>query len=127
MVNQKAYHPRVRPIPTEVGCELTFEEATGVPLPSTTQFDRSQIVKRAIRVGLYDIMKKEFIANSAQVNVLYSGETAEDIWQFSTLKENGLNPILFKSASKDELVKPHIFMVFELVLYVRFGGSSIES
>lgn len=43
------------------------------------------------------------------------------------MRDNGLNPVLFRAANKDDVVKPHIFMVFELVIYVRFGGSSAES
>ncbi len=63
---KKLSHPKLRPQPLELGCELTFEEATGVPLPqSNEKFDRSQIVKRAVRVALYDSLKKEYYANSA--------------------------------------------------------------
>jgi hypothetical protein len=32
-ISRKAFHPRLRPIPTDLGCEITFEEAQGVPLP----------------------------------------------------------------------------------------------
>jgi hypothetical protein len=43
-----------------------------VPIPQANEkFDRSQIVKRAVRVGLYDSLKKEYYANTAQVNVVY--------------------------------------------------------
>ena len=53
-----------------------------MPLPANSQFDRSQIVKRAVRVALYDTTKKEYIANSVQVNAIYRQDQAEDIWQF---------------------------------------------
>lgn len=69
---KKVSHPKLRPQNIEIGCEITFEEATGVPLPQANEkFDRSQIVKRAVRLGLYDSLKKEYYANTAQVNVLY--------------------------------------------------------
>lgn len=69
----KAFHPRLRPLPTDIGCEIIFDECQGVPLPEASeQFDRSQIVKRAVRVGLYDTVKKDFITNVVQVNALYN-------------------------------------------------------
>lgn len=79
-------------------------------------------MKRAVRVGLYDTVKKEYLANAVQVNALYSGSEAEDIWQFPNPRDFGLNPLLFRSSNKDDILKPHIFLVFELVIYVRFGG-----
>lgn len=30
---------------------------------------------------------------------------------------------MFRVANKDNIVKPHIFMVFELVIYVRIGSA----
>jgi hypothetical protein len=36
LLTQKAFHPRLRPFPTELGCEILFDEATGVPLPSAS-------------------------------------------------------------------------------------------
>jgi hypothetical protein len=32
-LNNKAFHPRVRPQPSELGCEILFDECQGVPLP----------------------------------------------------------------------------------------------
>lgn len=71
---QLQFQPRVRPLITEVGCQILFEEATGVPLPASgSGFDsRTQIVKRVVRVGLYDTVKKDFIVNAVQVNALYN-------------------------------------------------------
>jgi len=38
----------------------------GVPIPEqSAQFERSQIVRRAIRVGIYDSIKKDLIHNTA--------------------------------------------------------------
>lgn len=34
LLSQKAFHPRIRPFSTEIGCEILFDEATGVPLPT---------------------------------------------------------------------------------------------
>jgi hypothetical protein len=38
-----------------------------------------------------------------------------------------LNPLLLRSSNKDDILKHHIFLVFELVIYVRFGGSTADA
>lgn len=48
----------MRPIPTSLGCQIIIDSAEGVPLPSEGKdFDRNNIVKRVIRVGLFDTVK----------------------------------------------------------------------
>jgi hypothetical protein len=76
-------------------------------------------------VGLYDTVKKDFILNAVQVNALYN-QSDEDIWKFNAWRENGTNPIIFRTSNKDEIVRPHIFMIFELVIYVKFGEKVSE-
>lgn len=73
-MNQLAFQPRVRPLYTQLGCQITFDEGTGVPMPASGNgFDpKTQIVKRMVRVGLYDTIKKDFIHNAVQVNALYN-------------------------------------------------------
>jgi hypothetical protein len=65
------------------------------------------------------MIKKEFIYNAVQCNAMYSGDLAEDVWTFPGVRDNGLNPLLLRCASKDELVKPNLYVIFELVIYVR--------
>ena len=43
------------------------------------------------------------------------------------MRDNGLNPIIFRATNKDDVIKPHIFLVFELVVYVRYGGTQIDN
>jgi hypothetical protein len=48
----------IRPIPTSFGCQITIDSAEGVPLPAEGKdFDRQNIVKRVVRVGLFDTVK----------------------------------------------------------------------
>jgi len=62
----------LRLTPTELGGQILLAKAQGVPLPEENdKFNRKQIVKRAVRVGLYDSDLNQFIANTAQVNVIY--------------------------------------------------------
>lgn len=98
-----------------------------MPLPQTSeQFNRQQIVKRVVRVGLYDAAKKDFLSNAVHVNVLYEAGTAEDVWHFPSLKDHGLNPLIFRAADRDMVLKPSVFLIFELVIYVKFaqGGKA---
>jgi hypothetical protein len=82
-------------------------------------------VKRAVRIGLFDTVKKQLVMNSVQVNALYN-PSDEDVWEFNPWGAIGPNPVLFKTSSKDEIMKPNIFIVFELVVYVKFPTSVAE-
>lgn len=88
-------------------------------------FDKNQIVKRMIRMGLYDTVKKDFIYNAVQVNALYN-QVDEDVWKFNAWRDNGTNPVLFKTSNKDEVIKANIFAVFELVVAVKQGEKVTE-
>ena len=59
------------------------------------------IVKRAVRIGVFDLQKKEYLANAVQVEAKLLEKT-EDKWVFA--KTNiSLNPVLFRSNQKDDL------------------------
>lgn len=54
-MQQKGCKPHIRPIPNEHGCEITIESAQGIPLPEDDKnFSRDMIVKRAVRIGIFD-------------------------------------------------------------------------
>ncbi len=59
------------------------------------------------------------------MNALYNQED-EDLWKFNAWKDNGTNPVLFKTACKDDVVKSNIFMVFELTVSVKVGERVTE-
>ena len=61
-----ANRPKIRPIQTTIGCEIQLESAEGIPLPEHTEglFDRNMIVKRAVRIGVFDLAKREYLANA---------------------------------------------------------------
>ena len=111
--------PRLRPVQTQIGTQITVESATGVPLPkNTAEFNRDNVVKRVVRVGLFDVVKKELIHNSAYIVAEWK-QTNEDIWSFQpSSKTDSLNPILFRSTQKDDLNRQDIQFIFELVVYV---------
>lgn len=72
--------PKIRPIPTLVGCEITLDSAQGILLPvDSGDFKRVNITKRAIRIGIFDTVKKEYIANAIQVEANWQA-SAGDKW-----------------------------------------------
>ena len=119
--------PRLRPVQTQIGTQITIESATGVPLPkNTAEFNRDNIVKRVVRVGLFDDVKKELIHNSAFVVAEWNPNN-EDIWTFQPASRNeSLNPILFRSTPKDDLNRQEIQFIFELVVYIAQDGKTTE-
>ena len=78
-----------------------------------------------VRIGLYDTVKRDFILNAVQVNALYN-QVDEDIWHFNAWRDNGTNPVLFKTAVRDDYCRPNIFMVFEMVVSVKMGEKITE-
>jgi hypothetical protein len=59
------------------------------------------------------------------VNAIYK-QSDEDMWKFNEWKDNGTNPVLFKTADKQEMCKPSISLVFELVIYVKSNDKITE-
>lgn len=60
------YKPRLQPLESLFGSQITIEEAEGVPLHSSIE-EREKILKRVVRVGLFDTVKKDLIYNSTHV------------------------------------------------------------
>lgn len=87
--------PRLRPVQSLFGSQITIEGAEGVPLPVDAE-DRENIMKRVIRVGLYDTMKQDLVYNSTHVVATWSSKQ-EDIWTFNKTDAASLNPLLFRT------------------------------
>jgi hypothetical protein len=92
--------PRLRPVPTTLGSQITIESAEGVPLPEL-EADRNNILKRVVRVGLYDTVKEDLIYNSTYVLATWTPKQS-DVWSFSK-DAASLNPLLFRSTQADDL------------------------
>ena len=75
------------------------------------------IMKRAVRIGIFDSKRKQYFANAVQIPATWS-QKAEDKWEFSVGK-NTLNPVLFRSTAKDNLDLEHMAFVFEFVIYYK--------
>ena len=115
-----ANRPKIRPIPNQYGCEIALEWAAGIPLPpNSADFDRSMIKMRAVRIGIFDSVKKEYYANAVQVEAKLQPNT-EDKWVF-TKSTTSLNPVLFRSTRKDDLDLSTSKIIFEFVIYYSKG------
>ena len=74
---------------------------------------------RAVRIGIFDAIKKEYFANAVQVEAKLQANT-EDKWVF-TKSNISLNPVLFRSTRKDDLDLTNTRFVFEFVIYYAKG------
>lgn len=82
------------------------------------------VVKRALRIGIFNATKKEYIANAVQVEARWES-SAEDKWLFN--KSNiSLNPLLFRSTKKDDLDLANTQFVFEFVIYYKKANQNNE-
>lgn len=124
-MQQKANMPKIRPLATLYGCEITIESATGVALPlNSAEFQRENIKKRAVRIGIFDTKRKEYFANAVQVEASWAAN-AEDKWIFSKTNVS-LNPVLFRSTKKDDLDLSSMWFIFEFVIYYKKGNQNVE-
>ena len=82
------------------------------------------IVKRAVRIGMFDSKKSDFIANAVQVEATWQA-SAEDKWIFPKTNVS-LNPVLFRSTKKDDLALDGISLIFEFVIYYKKGNQNLE-
>jgi hypothetical protein len=57
----------LQPFESLIGCEITLETAEGVPLPKDAKDQNSIIVRRAVRVGIFDKVKRKLTFNYAMV------------------------------------------------------------
>ena len=118
---KKEFTPTIRPIESQYGSEITLEGAQGIPLPPTTkEFDRNMVVKRAVRIGIFDSKKKTYISNAVQIEAKWE-QKAEDKWNF-TKSNTSLNPVLFRSTRKDDLDLQAMQFIFEFVIYYKRGN-----
>lgn len=124
----KGSKPRLRPIESTVGCQITLQDAQGVPLPQPGQgaaaFKDEDIVKRAVRIAIEHApgQRRELVHNAIQVPASWN-KTAEDIWSFDT-SDKSLRSVLFRTTAQDGLDKGEARIILELVVYVKIAGAS---
>ena len=59
--------PQFRPMESKHGIEITLESAEGIILPKNSDtFKRDSVLKRAVRVGIFDEINQQFVASIIQ-------------------------------------------------------------
>jgi hypothetical protein len=122
--NLQFYKPSYRPLETTLGFEISLEGAAGIICPITDQnFDRKSIVKRVVRIGVFDTKNKEYIGNMAQIPILEGNkgwvEKEADKWHFNKKNDVGLNPVLFRHTEEWNPVEEDLSLIFEFVVYLK--------
>ena len=121
-MQQKTNRPMIRPQENQYGCEISIEGATGIAIPG--EDFKNSIAKRAVRIGIFDKTKREYVANAVQVEADWA-ENARDKWIFKKTNTS-LNPVLFRSTKRDDLNLENMQFVFEFVIYYKQGNTSSE-
>lgn len=66
----------------QIACELTLEEASGIPLPKKDDFDWGKITNREIRAVLVDFRTQQFLSNTFILSAGWKSEFANK-WLFN--------------------------------------------
>ena len=127
-MQKKENRPCIRPIASEHACEIEITGATGIPLPEDApNFRRDDIVKRAVRIGIFNQSTKEYMANAVQVEADWE-PSKEDVWSFKKSENimGYLNPVVFRSTKRDNLDLQNTMFIFEFVIYYKSRDSNEE-
>jgi len=72
----------LQPLESLIGCEITLESAEGVPMPKEAKDQNSAIIRRAVRIGIFDKVKRKLIFNYAMVKAEWN-EKEPGLWTFT--------------------------------------------
>ena len=60
--------PKFRPLETQTGIEIMLDSSEGIPLPENSKtFDRGDVLKRVVRVGIFGKVKRDYVGNVCQI------------------------------------------------------------
>ena len=83
-----------------------------------------EIIKRIVRVCIFDFDSKKFIGNSTYVVAKYDSKY-KDEWKFNKWGETGTNPLIFRTDQFD-IKDKNVHIVFEFVIYCKDRDSVKE-
>ena len=92
---------------------LFFKTIVGVPTANNEVLPSKSVINRMIKIGFYDTVKRDFVANSITVIAESSGGNE---WYFNKLNAIGTNPVALKWTDKENF--DNIKLVVELVLSI---------
>ena len=89
------------PYESSLGSQIFLDKASGLLVPEK-EADLKNIVKREVRIGLYEKVKQELIFNCA--HVVAHADKKPDSWNFKAASESvNLNPVVFRTTTQDDL------------------------
>ena len=116
--------PTIKTTIPDIAAQITFDNAKGVPYPEESKVELSDIIKRVVRVSVFDFDKNRFLANSTYVVAKYN-DKYKDQWKFNRIKDTGTNPILFRT-DELQLKDKNVHIVFEFVIYCKQGTDDVK-
>ena len=120
---------------TDICCKITFETATGVPIPDQSIYDRFEnIVGRTLKICFYNKKNKKLFGNSISIECSWKKEN-EDRWYFEEDNKKFNHNIIIRYSPNinNDINQNHndsindISVVFEFVIHLFKDNSIIES
>lgn len=119
-------------INSSICCKITFDNATGIPIPDDSVVDRNkEIVGRVLRVCFYNNRQRKFFGNCINLECSWKKDY-EDRWYFETDRKKFNHNILIRYHNNDNSnnnglpPQNQIFLVFEFVLFLKKGEQITE-
>jgi len=73
------------------------------------------VIKREVRVSIFNNGNSQYIANSAIVSSIHNMANP-DKWKFNPWKSVGSNPLIFTSKDKEVVDSEQVDLIFEFVI-----------
>lgn len=107
-----------------LACEITIEEASGVPLPKKEEYDWSKISNREIRAVLIDNRSHELLSNVFIISANWKAESPGK-WLLNATDTHAFSKsiVMKTDLSGKAAATRDINLLFELVLFTTQHGS----
>jgi Ca2+-binding EF-hand superfamily protein len=97
------------------GGYISFQLATGISIPDPTLIPRESILKRVLRVSMFDEKRQELVGNSCYLEGTWKQEL-EDRWVFKNPADSDSYKIAYKASSENDLKT--LSIIFEFVVVI---------
>lgn len=116
--------PTIKTTETIIAAQITFDQAKGVPFPEEDKISTDSILKRVVRVTLFDFDSNKFITGSSFVLAKWNSKT-KDQWKFNKESETGTNPLIFRT-DDFQCKERNIHLIFEFVVYCKMNQDTCK-
>ncbi len=102
----------------DLACEITLEEASGIPLPRKEDYDWSKICNRELRMVLVDFKTQEFLSNIHILPCHWKQDTPTK-WLFNAHETHqAVKQLMLRYSSQVQQVR-EVHLLFECVLFIQ--------